>query len=116
MDVGLLLFQIGKTDSGKVILNGALANRLSLGTQGFLDASRVYAVLGKPELAIEYFKKALDLGFAETPWIRLDPFLDYVREVPEFREAYNELVKNNERIFYRIKDHQGVPFSLTLMD
>lgn len=116
MDVGLLLVKAGKKDSAAFYLNNALKERIALGTSGYLDLARIYSLLGNKVNAVSYFKQSCDLGLKETPWIRIDPFLDNVRSAPEFQKAYQGLVRKNDEMFLQIKENESKLFSLDLME
>ena len=73
------------------LLEGALAvieTMPRLGTEGYriLDVE-VYALQGRPEMALAALREAIDQGWRVFSWLYLDhdPNLDSLRDEPEFQ-------------------------------
>ena len=49
--------------------------------------ARYYSLYGNKEKGLYYFRKAVEKGFFCYPFFLIDPFLDPVRDDPEFQEV-----------------------------
>jgi adenylate cyclase len=49
-----------------------------------------HSVAGRPEEAIDFVEKALDLGFLHKEWYLTDSDLANIRENPRFKQALAE--------------------------
>lgn len=49
------------------------------------NATCIYSLLGKIDLALEYFDKAIEAGFASRNWLDNDTDLDNIRNLPRFQ-------------------------------
>jgi TolB-like protein/AraC-like DNA-binding protein len=113
MDVGLLLLKTGRVDSGKLVLKQALEVRNRMKERTFLfDFVRIYAVLGQNKEAVSYLKKSISAGFRDLGWIVNDPFMDYLRDDPEYKAVLGELLDYNKRMFDEIKDLENETFDV----
>jgi TolB-like protein/AraC-like DNA-binding protein/tetratricopeptide (TPR) repeat protein len=110
MDVGLLLIETGRPDSGRFLLTQALELRHKLMDRVFIfDLARIHAVLGNKKEAIRYFRETISGGFKDVGWFRHDPFMDYVRNDPEFKAILNEVIEDNNKMLKRMKDLENLP-------
>jgi TolB-like protein/AraC-like DNA-binding protein len=113
MDFGLLMIETGRPDSGRLLLKQSLDLRDKLGKQVFVfDVARIHAALGNKKEAIRYFRETISSGFRDIPWFRHDPFMDYVRDDPEFKAIFNELLEDNRKVLKRIKELESLPLNL----
>ena len=51
----------------------------------------IYSLAGKVELALDFFEKAIQSGFAAREWIENDSDLDSIRHQPRFQKALEGL-------------------------
>ena len=49
-------------------------------------AACLYSLLGDTTLALEWLQTAVDRGYLELWWAKVDPDLDPLRELPRFKE------------------------------
>jgi tetratricopeptide (TPR) repeat protein len=113
MDVGLLLLETGRLDSGRLLLEQALDLRYKLKDRVFVfDIARIHAALGKNDEAVHYFRKTIASGFKDIGWFSHDPFIDYIRDDPKFKSVFSELLDENDRMLKRIKELENQPFDL----
>jgi hypothetical protein len=47
--------------------------------------------LGQIDKAINYLKKAINVGFSSRVWIENDPDLDPIRNHPEYEDVLNSI-------------------------
>lgn len=50
----------------------------------------VYSLIGDTDLALQWLETAVERGYQELWWARVDPDLDPLRELPRFREIMDE--------------------------
>jgi len=55
------------------------------------NAACIYSLLGKFEVALDHFEKAIESGFASREWIDNDSDLDPIRDHPRFQKALKKL-------------------------
>lgn len=111
MDVGLILLKTGRIDSGKLVLKQGLELRNKMKDRVFLfDLVRIYAALGQNKEAVGYLRKSISSGFRDLGWISNDPFIDYIKDDPEYKAVFDELQNHNKRMFSAIKDLEAEPF------
>jgi len=55
------------------------------------NAACIYSELGKVEVALEYFEKTIESGYASREWIDNDSDLDPIRNQPRFQKALKKL-------------------------
>jgi len=78
-----VLASLGKLEDAK----SEEANAIKLNPDDPLmlyNAACFYSLIGEKKLAIEYFKEAMHLGFANYTWIKIDSDLDPIRNEPAF--------------------------------
>jgi hypothetical protein len=51
----------------------------------------VYSILGKTDKAMAWLERRVDTDFACWPFFRLDPYLENLREKPEFQRLVADL-------------------------
>jgi tetratricopeptide (TPR) repeat protein len=103
VDLALVLMYLDESERANDLLEGALAvieTMPRLGTEGFwiLDVE-IYALQGRPEIALAALREAIDEGWRALTWVNLDynPNLDSIRGKPEFH-----------RLRERIRDDMAV--------
>lgn len=91
VDLALVLMHLDQPERANDLLEGALAvveTIPRLGTEGYriLDVE-VYALQGRPEMALAALRDAIDQGWRVFSWFYLDhdPNLDSIRGEPEFQ-------------------------------
>ena len=100
MDAGLAKIHSGKKEEGSLILKKTIDTRKSF--LGFadewhnFDISRCYAAL-QDSRYIHYLNKALEKGWHYYTFFEHDPFFDFVRETPEFKQLREKVYERNER-------------------
>ncbi len=57
----------------------------------YYQVACVYAVLGETQKALEWLECSIENGFACWPFFQLDPHLESLRPMPEFRRVVTEL-------------------------
>ncbi|MBW3661040.1 MAG: tetratricopeptide repeat protein [Gemmatimonadetes bacterium] len=75
-------------------LESDLESRLAAGDQTSLSRyrmSRVLALQGEDDRAVEWFRRAVEAGFRDARWARRDPALESLRGQPEFEGTLTEL-------------------------
>lgn len=75
-------------------LESDLESRLAGGDQTSLSRyrmSRVLALQGEVDRAVESFRRAVEAGYRDARWARRDPTLESLRGHPEFERALTEL-------------------------
>jgi len=55
------------------------------------NATFIYSLLGKIDLALDYFDKAIEAGYASRNWIDNDTDLDNIRSHPRFQTILNKM-------------------------
>jgi len=99
MDIGLANIHLGNTEQGKMILEKVIQERKRfLGFEDYwhyYDISRCYAAM-QDSRYIEYLNKAFQKGWHWYSWFEHDPFLDLVRETPEFKKLRQKIYERNE--------------------
>ena len=99
MDAALVKLHLGDAVSGKRYFQYALDTRLR--ARGYwdhwryFDIARIYAALRDPRY-IEYLDKAIKMGWHDYPFFQQDPFFDFVRPTPEFRNIAKNIYERNE--------------------
>ena len=100
MDAGLIKIHMGKREQGNIILKKTIEERkMFLGfADGWhnYDISRCYAALLDSRY-IYYFNKAVEKGWHEYAFFERDPFFDFVRDTPEFKNLRQTVYEKNER-------------------
>jgi hypothetical protein len=100
MDAGLAKIHSGEKELGDILLKKTIETRKSF--LGFadewhnFDISRCYAAL-QDSRYIYYFNKAVEKGWHDFAFIEHDPFFDFVRDTPEFKELRQKTYERNER-------------------
>ena len=107
MDWGLVLLKTGKRDSGLAVLRRVAPLREA--NRDWVNASRVHAALGDKKKAIESLQKITSTYLF---FLRNDPFLDFIRQEPEFKKWESKMEKRNAGIMQQIKDDEKKKFSL----
>lgn len=100
VDLALVLMHLGQTGRANDLLDGALAaieTMPRLGTEGYwiLDV-QVYALQGRPDMALAALREAVDQGWRVLAWFYLDydPNLASIRSEPEF-ERLRQRINND---------------------
>ncbi|MCU7551229.1 hypothetical protein OCK74_19060 [Chitinophagaceae bacterium LB-8] len=100
MDAGLAKLRLGQTEQGKQYLNKSIERRLRfLGFDAVwhnFDICRAYAAMGDMRF-VEYWERAVKNGWHDYLFILQDPFLDSVRNNPEFIRLKREAEQRNEQ-------------------
>lgn len=113
MDVGLLLLKTGRVDSGRLVLKQALELRNRMKERVFLfDLVRIHAALGHNKEAVSYLRKTISEGFRDLGWINNDPFIDYIKDDPEYKAILAELMDYNSKMLTEIENLENEPFSV----
>jgi len=60
-------------------------------TSVLYNATCIYSKLGKVDVALDYFEKSIEAGFASLEWIENDSDLDPIRSHPRFQRALKKL-------------------------
>jgi len=55
------------------------------------NATCIYSLLGKIDLALDYFNKAIEAGYASRNWIDNDTDLDNIRNLPRFQTILKKM-------------------------
>ena len=55
------------------------------------NAACIYSELGKVDVALDYFEKTIESGYASREWIDNDSDLDPIRNHPRFQKALKKL-------------------------
>jgi DNA-binding winged helix-turn-helix (wHTH) protein/TolB-like protein len=61
------------------------------------NAACIYALDGKSSEAVKWLRETSDLGYPNYPLFARDPFLDRIRQTPEFVQFLNEQKAQHER-------------------
>ena len=100
LDLGLVMLETNRRDSGIAILEKSLASFLQMQDRRWvMDGARIYAALGRNDLALELM--GADMGNMSLTMFEYDPFLDYIRGNERFKalEAkYRALIKEDLRL------------------
>ncbi len=92
-DVYYSLAATGKVDEAEKMMNEYYTDEVieDVGESNvFYNKACFYAIVGKTNEAIDYFKKSLDAGWRDFSHIAVDPDLDSVRDLPKFKELVKE--------------------------
>ena len=60
-------------------------------TKVLYNAACIYSLLGMVDMALDYFEKAVDSGYASREWIETDSDFDPIRDHPRFQEILKKL-------------------------
>jgi adenylate cyclase len=55
------------------------------------NAACIYSLLGEVDMALDYFEKAIDSGYASREWIENDSDFDLIRDHPRFKKILEKL-------------------------
>lgn len=99
MDAALVMLHLGDSATGRRYFRQALDTRLrATGTWNhwrYFDIARIYAALRDPRY-LDYLNKAIRMGWHDYPFFQQDPFFDFVRPTPEFRQVARMMYERNE--------------------
>ena len=100
LDLGLVMLETNRRDSGIAILEKSLASFLQMQDRRWvMDGARIYAALGRNDLALELMD--VDMGNMPLKMFENDPFLEYIRGNERFKAlevAYRALIKEDLRL------------------
>jgi len=100
LDLGLVMLETNRRDSGIAILGKSLAAFLQMQDRRWvMDGARIYAALGRNDLALELMDA--NMGNMQLKMFENDPFLDYIRGNERFKALeveYRALIKEDLRL------------------
>lgn len=96
------LLALGRTSEAEAALQVFLRHGGSL-----YDGACFYSLKGDKELALDYFRRALEKGYRDFNHIRRDPGLDGIRETSAFRSMVKEYEAKAEEYIKRVKEETG---------
>jgi len=84
----VILHKLGRT----VEANDALARLIEMGLEetNYIQQADIYAQMGDHFQAIECLNKAMDMGDPGLAQLLVDPFLDPIRDDPQFKEIFTK--------------------------
>ncbi len=62
------------------------------------NLSSLYIALGEQQESIAYLDRAMKSGFADLKWLRTDPDLDPLRDLPEFKELLQKMEEKHANV------------------
>jgi len=95
---GMLCALRGQMEEGRQILNETFSSDLQLGSYHCYVAADVYAQLGDEDSALKMLGKAVQAGYANTPFLMSDPLLAPVRQTAGFAEIAETMQKMQTRL------------------
>ena len=110
VDLALVLERHGEHEHANAILERSLnviEKRPRLGTSGYwITDVRIYAQQQRPARALRALRRAIDEGWRVFVWyyLQYDPNLDSIRDLPEFRQLYDELQADLATQAKRVED------------
>jgi len=101
IDAGLVKIHLGAGRLGRKYLQAGIERRIHFkdfnGPWNIYDISRAYAAMGDSRY-LEYMNVATgQKRWHVYSWFKRDPFFDFVRETPEFKEVAEQMDLRNER-------------------
>ena len=101
IDAGLVKIHLSQKGLGTKFLTDGIERRIHFrdynGPWNMYDISRAYAAMNDDRY-IEYLNIATEKkGWHVYSWFRRDPFFDFVRDTPSFRELARKMEEKNER-------------------
>jgi tetratricopeptide (TPR) repeat protein len=112
MDVGLVLINTNREDSGRWVLQQSLAYHLSH-DMGPLGPARIHAALGNRKEALSFYQK---LGYFLILWCAsVDPFTEYILDDPDFKKLVAAATARVQHHVQQILEESRKPFKLEEM-
>ena len=104
MDWGLVLWHTGRRDSARLVFQNSIAFYEQL--KGFSSQlGRMNAVLGQKNVALRYLENTLDQGLIwQGIYFKLDPFLDPIRDEPDFIKLKDRFEREKEEMLEEIRE------------
>jgi len=109
LDWGLVMIKTGREDSGRNVMRQSL-RWLEAHPGGWVgNYARIHAVLGNRDKALEYYRK-IQLGGMFAHFFKIDPFTDYIRDDPGYKQIEMESEKKLNAELQQIREAAGKPF------
>ena len=102
--LGHLYKHAGHTEQADAMFANSMKgykNRLTEGAEGWgymFDLARVYAVKGEKDKALQWLSQANEFGFPEYYMASIDPMLEEMKDVPDFRQIMADMESRIEEM------------------
>ncbi len=104
--------QPGEAERARELLRGAEPGAAADGTFTYW-IGKVHSLLGEPEAALVWIRKAANLGYWDAPWMRKDAALAALHELPEFLALTDEI--ESRQLAFRAFVEKESPAGLDLL-
>ncbi len=88
----------GENDAGKRVIAEALSSAFQLSSYHYYITAQIYAQLGETELCLEMLRSAIEIGYANYPFLVSDPLLAPARAAEGFAEIAKAMQKRQTQL------------------